>query len=207
VNRHGGALRPRWRHHRRESPTARMPKSDAQDATTHDIGGREYREGVHTANCRREPSGHGDRRRCDGVRTTASNCSGAAMPSSKLVVAEVFRCPAAALERPAGARATLPTSRTVAVRNSLSSSPVSLTRFPDEAGRGVAKREGQSLGSSALKSFQTGPSACNNPRSSRRSSAMHGVVVEDEISWRWALAGGAHALVTERGGWLRHGAD
>jgi hypothetical protein len=52
--------------------------------------------------------------------TTASNCSGAAMPSAKLVVAEVFRCPAAALERPAGARATLPTSRTAAVRSSLS---------------------------------------------------------------------------------------
>jgi hypothetical protein len=126
VNRHGGALRQRWRHLRREPPTARMPKSDARDYATHDRGGREYREGVHTANCRREPSGRGDRRRCDGAMTTASNCTGAAMPSAKLVVAEVFRCSAAALERPAGARATLPTSRTAAVRNSLS---LSRTRY------------------------------------------------------------------------------
>ena len=121
------ALRLRWRHHRRESPTVRMTKSEAQDAATHDMGGREYREGVHTANCRREPSGRGDRRRRDGVRTTASNCSGAAMPRSKLVVAVISRCPAAALERPAGARATLPTSWTAAARNSLSSSLVSLS--------------------------------------------------------------------------------
>jgi hypothetical protein len=111
-----------------------MTKSEAQDAATHDMGGREYMEGFHTANCRREPSGRGDRRRRDGVRTTASNCSGAAMPRSKLVVAVIPRCPAAALERPAGARATLPTSRTAATRNSLSSSLVSLSRFPDEAG-------------------------------------------------------------------------
>jgi hypothetical protein len=52
---------------------ARMPKSDAQDDATHDGGGCEYREGVHTANCRKELSGRGDRRRCDDAMTTASN--------------------------------------------------------------------------------------------------------------------------------------
>jgi hypothetical protein len=157
-----------------------MTKSEAQDAATHDMGGREYREGVHTANCRREPSGRGDRRRRDGVRTTASNCSSAAMPRPKLVVAEIPRCPAAALERPASARATLPTSRTAAARNSLSS-PWSLSHdSPTRLARGVAMREGQSLGSPALKILPDRSKRRNNPRSSRWSSAMHGAMVEAE---------------------------
>jgi hypothetical protein len=66
---------------------------------------RKYDGEVHSPEMGSWEAGH-DARRSGAVEDIQTrNCSGAATPREKLVVAEVFRCPAAALERPADAQA------------------------------------------------------------------------------------------------------